>query len=464
MDAILDQLLLSRIQFAVTTMFHILFPVLTIGLAVYLVIIEALWLAKGEEIYYRLYRFWVKIFAINFGVGVVSGIVLEFEFGTNFARFSEAVANVFSPLLAFEALTAFFLEAGFLGIMLFGWKRVPRGVHFLSTCLVAAGSSFSAFWIMAANSWMQTPAGYQLVNGKFMVTDFVAAIFNPALPVRVSHMVVAAYESSAFAVAGISAYFLLRNQNTAFYRRSLGLALIMAAVFAPLQVYVGDANGRMIFHRQPAKLAAIEGLWETQAGAPFVVIAFPDMEKERNDFEIAIPNGTSLLVTHTFDGRVQGLKDFPRGDRPNASVLFWTFRLMVAVGFLYFFMMIWAAFLWWRGGLYQSRPFLLALILTQPLGFLAVELGWLTTEMGRQPWLVYNLMKTAQGLSLIHPGNVVWSLILFFITFPVVGASYFFFVFKTLRSGPDLTSPVPQIQHAGMRPLPGAEEKATVRK
>lgn len=445
-------------------MFHILFPVLTIGLAVYLVIVEALWFWKGEEIYYRLYRFWVKIFAINFGVGVVSGIVLEFEFGTNFSRFSEAVANVFSPLLAFEALTAFFLEAGFLGIMLFGWHRVPRSIHFAATCLVAAGSSFSAFWIMAANSWMQTPAGFQVVNGKFMVTDFAAAIFNPSFPVRLSHMVVAAYESSAFAVAGISAFFLLRGQDIPFYRRSLGLALLMAAVFAPLQVYVGDANGRMVFHRQPAKLAAMEALWETntQGGAPFALVAFPDMEKERNSFEVLIPNGTSLLVTHTLDGRVLGLKEFPPEDRPNAAVVFWTFRLMAAVGFAYFFVMIWAAFLWWRGALYTSRRFLFALILIQPLGFFAVELGWITTEMGRQPWLVYGLMRIPQGLSPIHPGNVLWSLILFFFIFVVIGSSYFFFVFKTLRAGPDLTSPVPHLQHAGMRPGPGPGDKAKV--
>jgi cytochrome bd ubiquinol oxidase subunit I len=464
MDGILDQLLLSRLQFAVTTMFHILFPVLTIGLSVYLVIIEALWLAKGEEIYYRLYRFWVKIFAINFGVGVVSGIVLEFEFGTNFSRFSEAVANVFSPLLAFEALTAFFLEAGFLGIMLFGWHRVHRSIHFLATCLVAAGSSFSAFWIMAANSWMQTPAGFRLENTKFMVTDFYSAIFNPSFLVRLSHMVVAAYESSAFAVAGICAYFLLRNQNVAFFRRSLGLALLMAAGFAPLQVYVGDANGRMIYHHQPAKLAAIEGLWETNThgGAPFAVIAFPDMKNEQNSFEITIPNGTSLLVTHTLEGRVRGLKEFPRKDRPDASVIFWTFRLMVAIGFIYFFVMIWTAFLWAKGRLYESRPFLLSLVLIQPLGFLAVELGWITTEMGRQPWLVYNLMRVPQGLSPIHPGNVAGSLIFFFMVFAVVGASYFFFIFKTLRSGPDLTSPVPHLQHAGMHPRPRPEDKIRV--
>ena len=278
----MDAVFLSRIQFAVTTMFHILFPALTIGLALYLVVIEFLWLKTKEEIYYRMYRFWVKIFAINFGVGVVSGIVLEFEFGTNFSRFSQAVANVFSPLLAFEVMTAFFLEAGFLGIMLFGWEKVNRRIHFLATCLVALGAILSAFWIMAANSWMQTPAGYQLVNGKFMVTDFVTAIFNPSLPIRVSHMVVASFETSAFVVAGISAYFLLKGRFVPFARRSLGIALVISVCFVPLQVYLGDASGRQVFRHQPAKLAAIEAHWETNTtgGAPFAVIALPDMDEE----------------------------------------------------------------------------------------------------------------------------------------------------------------------------------------
>ncbi len=456
MDVMIDQVLLSRLQFAVTTMFHILFPVLTIGLAVYLVIVEALWLWAKEEIYYRMYRFWVKIFAINFGVGVVSGIVLEFEFGTNFSRFSQAVANVFSPLLAFEGMTAFFLEAGFLGIMLFGWTRVHRSIHFLATCLVAAGSTFSAFWIMAANSWMQTPAGYELVNGKFLVTSFYTAIFNPSFPIRLSHMLVAAYESSAFAVAGISAIFLLLGKDVLFFRRSLSIALLMAAILAPLQIYLGDGNGREVFHHQPAKLAAIEGLWETNTagGAPIALIGFPDMEKERTLFELAIPNGLSLLVTHSWNGRVLGLKEFPQRDRPNSLIVFWTFRLMFAIGAILLLMMIWAAYLWWRKKIFESWLFLVALVVVQPLGFLATELGWITTEMGRQPWLVYNLMRVSDGLSPIPAGNVVWSLILFLIVFPVIGGSYFFYVLKTLRSGPDLESPIPPIQRpAGMRPL-----------
>jgi cytochrome d ubiquinol oxidase subunit I len=452
----MDALFLSRIQFAVTTLFHILFPALTIGLSVYLVVLELFWLRTKNEIYYRMVRFWSKIFAINFGIGVVSGVVLEFEFGTNFSRFTQAVSNVFSPLLAFEVMTAFFLEAGFLGVMLFGWQRVSRGVHFLATCLVSLGTILSAFWILAANSWIQTPAGYQLVNGKFMVTRFTSAILNPSIFARMSHMTIASLETSAFVVAGISAYFLLKGRQSPLFRRSLGISLVMAALLSPLQIYLGDWSGRQVFHHQPAKLAAFEAHWETNVkrGAPFAIIALPSMQEERNLFEVAIPDLLSLLVTHSSHGQVQGLKEFPRQDWPNVLVLFWTFRLMVAIGFILFFVMAWAAILWLKGWLYESRRFLWTLLIVHPLGFLAIELGWLTTEMGRQPWIVYNLMRTAEGVSPIPAGNVIWSLALFLIIFPAIGAIYFYYVLKTLRRGPDLSSPIPPIQRpAGMQPF-----------
>jgi cytochrome d ubiquinol oxidase subunit I len=459
----MDVVLLSRIQFAVTTMFHILFPVLTIGLALYLVVVEFLWLNTKQEIYYRMYRFWVKIFAVNFGVGVVSGVVLEFEFGTNFSRFSQMVGNVFSPLLGFEVMTAFFLEAGFLGIMLFGWERVRRSIHFLATCLVAFGSILSAFWILAANSWMQTPAGYRLVNGKLMVTNFSAVILNPSLLARMGHMTIASFETSAFVVAGISAYYLLKEKQTVLFRRSLAISLVMAFLFAPLQIYLGDVSGRQVFHHQPAKLAAMEAHWETNidGGAPFAVVALSDMEAEKNLFELNIPNGLSLLVTHSFDGRVQGLKEFPRNDRPNVFILFWSFRLMVAIGFIFFFVMVWAAVLWRRRRLYDHRPFLITLMVLHPLGFIATELGWMTTEVGRQPWLVYHLLRTSEGISPILAGNVIWSLSLFLIIFPVIGASYFYYILKTLARGPDLASPIPPIQRpAGMKSLHEAKGSA----
>jgi len=452
----MNALLLSRIQFAVTTMFHILFPVLTIGLSFYLVVIEFLWLKTRQELYYRIYRFWGRIFAINFGVGVVSGVVLEFEFGTNFSQFSQMVANVFSPLLAFEVMTAFFLEAGFLGIMLFGWQRVSKGIHFLATCLVALGSILSAFWILAANSWMHTPAGYELVNGKFMVRDFMAAIFNPSTLTRVSHMVMASLETSAFVVAGIGAYYLLKGKYVDFARRSLGIALVMAGFFAPLQIILGDRSGIGVFHHQPAKLAAMEAHWETNTagGAPYALFAIPNPKEEKNLFEISIPNGLSLLVTHSFNGRVQGLKEFPREDRPSVSALFWSFRIMVGVGFILLLVMAWAFLLWRQGKLYHHRLFLSVLLIVHPLGFLATEFGWVTTEVGRQPWVVYNLVRTAEGVSPIPAGNVLWSLGLFLIILPVIGAVYFFYVLKTLRGGPDLSSPIPPVQRPiGMESL-----------
>jgi cytochrome d ubiquinol oxidase subunit I len=403
-----------------------------------------------------MYRFWVKIFAINFGIGVVSGVVLEFEFGTNFSRFSQMVGNIFSPLLAFEVMTAFFLEAGFLSIMLFGWEKVNRSIHFLATCLVALGAILSAFWILAANSWMHTPAGYKLVNGKFMVTDFSEAIFNPSLLLRMSHMTIASFETSAFVIAGISATFLLKRKHEDLYRRSLGTALIMAALFSTLQIYFGDASGRQVFHHQPEKLAAMESHWETntQEGAPFAVIVLPDIETEKNLYELNIPNGLSLLVTRSSHGQVLGLKEFPKEDRPNVFILFWSFRLMVAIGFILFFIMVWAVILWRKRRLYENRLFLRTLVIVHPLGFIATELGWITNEVGRQPWAVYHLVRTAEGVSPIPVGNVIWSLSLFLIIFIVVGASYFYYLLKTLGRGPDFSSPIPSIQRpAGMHVL-----------
>jgi cytochrome d ubiquinol oxidase subunit I len=456
----MDAISLSRIQFAVTTLFHILFPTLTIGLSVFLVMVESLWLLTREELYYRMYRYWVKFFAINFAVGVVTGIVLEFEFGTNFSRFSQAVGDVISPFLAFEILTAFFLESGFLGIMLFGWKRVSRHMHFLSTCLVSAGTIISSFWILAANSWMQTPAGFTIMDGKFIVSDFHSVIFNPSMTIRVFHMTMAGLETSVFVVAGVSAYYLLKRRSVSLFRRSLSLALAMAALFAPLQIILGDRSGLEIFKHQPAKLAALEAHWETNIGkgAPFAVVALPDAREERNNFEISIPNGLSLLATHSLDGRVTGLKDVPRENRPNVFLLFLSFRVMIAIGTLLLLVMVWAAFLWRRGILFEYRPFLRTLLIIHPFGFLAVESGWITTEAGRQPWLVYNLMRTADGISPIPPGNVLWSLTLFLAIFVSIGSIYSYYVMKMIRQGPDVSSPIPDAQRPiDMRPYKDTE-------
>jgi cytochrome d ubiquinol oxidase subunit I len=444
----METVLLSRIQFGLTTAFHILFPTLTIGLAIFLVVVELMWLRTRDELYYRMYRFWVKIFAIHFAVGVVTGITLEFEFGTNFAVFSQTVANVIAPMLAFEGMTAFFLEAGFLGIMLFGWNRVPPTLHFISTCLVGLGASFSAFWIMAANAWMQTPAGFENVDGVFMLTSWRDAIFNPAFPTHLGHMLLASYETSAFAIAGISAYFLLKKRNPHFFRRSLAIALIMAAAVAPLQVIMGDLKGQSVAKHQPTKLAAIEAHWETNTDGPadFIAFAIPDDANEENRFEIRIPYMLSLLITHSLDGQIKGLKEFPPDERPNVLVNFWTFRIMVAIGFLFFGIMIWAAILWRRGRLFDTPLFLKILVAVQPLGFVATILGWVTAEMGRQPWIVYGWMRTSEGASPIAAGNVVWSLIMFGLFFGLIGAAYFYYTLKTLQKGPDFESPIPHVQ------------------
>ncbi|MFQ5485452.1 MAG: cytochrome ubiquinol oxidase subunit I, partial [Desulfobacterales bacterium] len=372
-----------------------------------------------------------------------------------FARFSQAVANVLAPMLAYEGMTAFFLEAGFLGIMLFGWKRVRPSIHFLSTSLVAFGTMFSAFWIMAANAWMQTPAGFELANGKFYIKSFTEAIFNPAFPTHIVHMLLASYETTAFVVAGICAFFILKCKNIDFYKRSLTLALVMAAVCAPFQVLIGDLKGKAVAEYQATKLAAMEAHWKTniEGGAGFILFGLPDMEAEKNRYEIKIPNLLSLLSTGSWDGKVTGLKAFPRSDRPNVAVVYWTFRVMVGIGFLFFAIMLWAGYLKWKKRLFESPMFLRTLVVAQPLGFIAVILGWVTTEMGRQPWVVYRLMRTAGGVSLISAGNVIWSLSLFMVFFAIIGATYFFFILRTLQSGPDFESPMPSTQlPAGMRP------------
>jgi len=333
---------------------------------------------------------------------------------------------------------------------------VPPVVHFLATCLVALGASFSAFWIMAANAWMQTPTGFEWVNGKFMVTSFRDVIFNPAFPTHLSHMLMASYETTAFVVAGISAFYLLKNKHPLFYQHSLMLALAMAALCAPLQVLVGDFKGQNVARFQPAKLAAMEAHWETNTsgGASFVAFGLPDMAAEKNHFEVLIPNALSLLITHSPDGRIQGLKEFPREDRPNVPVIFWTFRIMVAIGFLFAGVMLWAVILWWKKRLYTSRWFLMALVAIQPLGFLATILGWVTSEMGRQPWVVYGILRTTDSASPIAAGNVVWSLALFLLFFALIGVSYFHYILKMLRLGPDLVSPMPSLQlPAGMKTL-----------
>ena len=434
-----DALLLSRIQFAAVISFHIIFPSFTIGLAGWLVVIEARWLATRDAAWKRLYRFWVKIFAVSFGLGVVSGVVMSYQFGTNWGPFSVFAGEVIGPLMGYEVLTAFFLEASFLGVMLFGWDRVGDRMHFVSTVLVAVGTLISAFWILSANSWMQTPAGYALVDGKAVPTDWWAVVFNPSFPYRFAHMVVATFLATGFAVAGMAAIALRRASGDVGARRSLGMALGLAAVLAPLQVLIGDLHGLNTAEHQPAKLAAMEGHWRNEGddGVPLLLFAWPDQQAERNHAEIAMPHGASLIITHSWNGTFPALTDFPPEDRPPVAIVFWAFRVMVGLGLLMVAVGAWAVWRCWRGRLYRDGPFLRLLPFMIPSGFLAVLAGWFTTEVGRQPWAVYGLMRTSEGASALAGHQVIGSLTGFAVVYTVIFGAGLYYVARLLRRGID---------------------------
>jgi cytochrome d ubiquinol oxidase subunit I len=433
----LDALLLSRLQFAFTLAFHIIFPSFTIGLASFLAVLEALWLATRREAFQRLYLFWLKVFAISFGMGVVTGVVMSYEFGTNWSVFSRATAGVLGPLLAFEVLTAFFMEASFLGVMLFGWKRVGPGLHFAATCIVALGTLVSAFWILSANSWMQAPSGYAIAaNGRFVAADWWKVIFSPTLPERFAHMVLAAYLTTAFVVGAASAFQLLRNAAQAESRIALRMAIGMYALVAPLQLFVGDYSGKDIVARQPAKLAAIEGFWDTQARQPFHVVAWPDRARQANDWEISVPAVGSLITTGDADAVVRGLKSFPLGDQPPAAVVFWSFRIMVGIGVAMIGLGVWGVVLWALRRLERTRLFLLATTLMGPAGFVAVIAGWTTAEVGRQPWVVYGLMRTAAGASPVSAHEVSASLLAFLVTYALIFIAGVLYILRLVAQGP----------------------------
>jgi len=382
----LDAILLSRLQFAFTIAFHIIFPSFTIGLASYLAVLEGLWLATNRETFQRLYLFWLKVFALSFGMGVVTGVVMSYEFGTNWSVFSRASAPVIGPMLAFEVLTAFFLESSFLGVMLMGWKRVGPGLHFTATCLVAFGTLLSAFWIIAANSFMQTPAGFAVgPDGRLVATSWIAAIFNPSFPERFAHMVLAAYLVTALVVGAASAFILLKNKDQAESSVALRMAIGMFAIVAPLQLFVGDYAGKHIRADQPSKLAAIEAFWETKSGQPFHIIAWPDRKIAGNRFEVSIPRLGSLITAGDADATVTGLKAFAPEDRPPVFIIFWAFRIMVGLGLAMIGLGAWGVWLMLRGGPERSRLFLWAATLMGPTGFIAVIAGWTVAEVGRQP-------------------------------------------------------------------------------
>jgi len=451
MDGWLDHLFLSRLQFALTTGFHILWPLLSIGLSLFLVLVEGLWLKTGEVSYYHQCRFWGRLFLLNFAVGVASGLPLEFQFGTNWSRFSAATGGFFGNILGFEGAMAFMLEAAFLGIMLFGWSRVSRGLHFFSTCMVALGASLSAFWIMVANSWMQTPAGGSMVNGRYLVTDYWQAVFNPDMPWGFSHMWVACLETTLFVVGGISAWHLLQKRHPDFFLRSFKIAFFAAIIIAPLQVYLGDGTGRSIAVTQPAKVAAIESHWRTNPpgqGAAWKPLAWPDPARQDNVWALEVPYGLSLLLTHTLTGQVKGLRDFPREDQPPVFIPFYSFRIMVAVGFFLAFLMLWTLWVWYRGGRQWERvgehqKLLYAWVAAAPLGYLAVETGWITREVGRQPWVIYGLLRTSAAASPLPAGAVAVSLLAYLTVYALLLGVFIIFARRLLLQGPDLAAAPP---------------------
>ncbi|HEY4345343.1 MAG TPA: cytochrome ubiquinol oxidase subunit I [Parvibaculum sp.] len=435
----IDVVVLSRLQFAFTISFHIIFPALTIGISGFLVLVEALWLKTGDEAWRRLYQFWVRLFALSFGMGVVSGIVLSYQFGTNWATFSRLVGPVIGPLMAYEVLTAFFMEAGFLGIMLFGWDKVGPRLHFLATALVGAGTTVSAFWIIAANSWMQTPQGahFDLAAGHFVPDDWIAIIFNPSFPYRLSHMVVAAYLSSALLIAGISAIYLLAGKHTMLARKSYSIAMWAILVLAPLQIVIGDQHGLNVLEHQPVKVAAMEANWERQAGAPIIFFAIPDAAKEMNHFEIAVPGIASLILTHSMKGIVPGLKDVPKADRPPVGIVFWSFRVMVALGLIFLLIGGWSALARWRGKLGTDKWLMRLSAAATPTGLIAILAGWFVAEVGRQPFTVYGHLRTADSISpVVNASAVTTSLAIFLIVYGGLFGAYLYYFTKIVRVGP----------------------------
>ena len=434
----LDPTLLARIQFAFTISFHILFPAFTIGLASWLAVLEWRWLKTGNQVYADVYRQWVKIFAVTFGMGVVSGVVMSFQFGTNWSRFADAGGSVLGPLLGYEVLTAFFLEASFLGVMLFGWNRVSPKMHFASTVIVAVGTLISAFWILSANSWMQTPQGFRVgQDGLLYPTSWLAVIFNPSFPFRFVHMITAAYLTTAFTVAGIGAYYLWRRRHVAHARVMFGMAMIMAIFVAPMQLLFGDLHGLNTFKHQPAKVAAMEGLWDTQRGAPLVLFGWPDQEEETTKYAIEIPKISSLILTHDLDGEVKGLKDWSREDRPPAALVFWTFRIMVGVGMLMMATGLIAIILYFKKRLFDTRWFQYWCMALTPTGFIAVLAGWFVTEVGRQPWIVQGLMRTSDATSPVMGTSIAISLVAFVIVYVFVFGAGSYYILSLIGKGPE---------------------------
>ncbi len=429
MDA-LDPVVLARLQFAANVTFHILFPTISIAMGWFLLFFKTRLVATGEQHWMDAYQFWIKIFALTFALGVVSGITMSFQFGTNWPGFMNTVGNVAGPLLAYEVLTAFFLEATFLGIMLFGRGRVSEGVHTLATWLVALGTTASAFWILALNSWMHTPAGYEMINGQAHVTSWFEVIFNPSFPYRMTHMLLASGLTGSFLLAGISAYRWLKNDRAKDVMAALRTGVFVAAALIPVQILVGDMHGLNTLHHQPAKLAAMEGIWETQQGVPAVLFAIPDQATQSNKFEIAIPKLASFYLTHDWNGEVKGIKDF--AEHPPVGPVFWAFRIMVGVGLL-MLAVSWFASYELKFKKIMSKRTAMVLVAMTFAGWVALVSGWYVTEIGRQPWLVYGLLTTAQAASQVPPANIALSLAMYLTLYAALLSAYVSVVFYLAR-------------------------------
>ncbi len=462
--------MLSRLQFGFVISFHILFPAFTIGLASWLAFLEWRWQRAlrrspaDAALWQDLYNFWLKIFAVSFGMGVVSGIVMSFQFGTNWSVLSERAGNILGPLLSYEVLTAFFLEATFLGVMLFGQKRVSPRLHFFATCMVALGTLISTFWIIAASSWMHTPAGYRIVDGIFEADNWWQIIFNPSFPYRISHMVIAAFITTCFVIGGVSARYLRRGEHVVAAREMLKLAVVFAAIAVPLQIFVGDLHGHNVREYQPMKLAAMEGHWRSEgegAGVPLVLFGLPSQTAERNDYELAIPRLGSVILTGSFSGEIAPLTSVPPRDRPPVAPVFFAFPVMVGLGLAMLALALLSVLALRRHSLFESRWLLAAWQWMLPSGFIALLAGWYVVEIGRQPWVVYGLLRTADAVSAVDPRSVIASLITFALVYATVFGAGIAYLIAMIRKGPQRHEPPPEADHGEntpARPLSAADD------
>ena len=454
MEFLSNTVALSRMQFALTEIFHMLWTVLTTGMGIFLVIVEGMWLKTKNPDYYRHARFWAKLYVLNFGIGVASGLPMEFQFGTNWAPFSEAVGDFFGSILGFEGAVAFMLEAGFLGIMLFGWERVPPVIHYFATIMVAFGANLSTVWILVANSWLQTPAGGDFVGGKFIVSDYFQAIMNPFAFKSILHMFFGTLETSLFVIGGISAWYILNQRQAEFFAKSFKIALATAIAVAPLQIYIGHLSAEQVYQYQPSKLAAMEAKWETSpAGEPadWSLLAIPNNKTQSNDWEIRVPNGLGYILEFkkNLTEPVLGLKEWKPADRPRmVGLVYYSFRIMSGIGFFLVGLMLWSVVQWLRGKLsseaISSQKWLMrGWIFAAPLGYIAVESGWIVRCVGRQPWVVYGQIRTADGVSNIPASNVLTSLSIFTVIYSILFVSTLYFGSRIIRKGANLELPIP---------------------